>query len=353
MNKKVMVFLGGLVTLLVLAVSLFFINQNNKNNKRYLVTFNTNGGTLVESVELKRGETLVRPADPTKQGYIFVEWELNGEAFDFTTPITEDITLTASFKKIDSDVKTYVVKFDSNGGTTTSNQIVEEGKRAKKPTDPTKEGYEFKGWFIEEKEYNFNLVVSKDMTLTAKWEKKKETTKPVNNNTTTNNNSNSTKPNNNTGNNSNTNTTPVVVQNYTVSFNSNGGSAVASQTVSGGKRATQPSNPTREGYTFAGWKLNGSAYNFASAVNSNINLVASWTPKTYTVKVTLVDAYSPDRILTVYENGTPITVSSIKYTDGYTLCSGSNTTVNKNDIEGETSLLVVLSGGTQVTASVS
>lgn len=65
---------------------------------------------------------------------------------------------------------------------------------------------------------------------------------------------------------------------YTVTFNSNGGSAVASKTVLAGGRITEPNKPTRDGYTFNGWKLNGSTYNFYTAVNSNITLVADWTP---------------------------------------------------------------------------
>lgn len=64
---------------------------------------------------------------------------------------------------------------------------------------------------------------------------------------------------------------------YTVTFNSNGGSAVASKTVLAGGRITEPNKPTRDGYTFNGWKLNGSTYNFYTAVNSNITLVADWT----------------------------------------------------------------------------
>ena len=62
-----------------------------------------------------------------------------------------------------------------------------------------------------------------------------------------------------------------------VSFDSNGGSSVASQAVTSGATATQPTTPTRSGYTFNGWTLNGSAYDFASAVTSDITLVASWT----------------------------------------------------------------------------
>lgn len=67
---------------------------------------------------------------------------------------------------------------------------------------------------------------------------------------------------------------------YTVTFDSNGGSAVSSQTVVKGKTATKPANPTRDGYTFVEWTLNDVAYDFSSAVKSNITLVAKWSKNT-------------------------------------------------------------------------
>ena len=78
-----------------------------------------------------------------------------------------------------------------------------------------------------------------------------------------------------------------------------------------------------------------------------------WTEnqKNYTIKATPKDSFSPDMILTVYEDGKAISVSAIKYTDGVTLCSGSNTTVSKGDISGESSFLVVLTNGNTVKAT--
>ena len=64
---------------------------------------------------------------------------------------------------------------------------------------------------------------------------------------------------------------------YTVSFNSNGGSAVQAMAVRAGDAVSSPTAPTRSGYTFNGWTLNGSAYDFSKAVDSDITLTASWT----------------------------------------------------------------------------
>lgn len=298
---------------------------------KYTVSFNTNGGSSVANQTVEEGEKANKPGNPTKNGYKFIEWTLNGNKYDFNTKVINNITLVAKWEKVNTGttnstqpttptnpskptVKKYTVTFNSNGGSAVASQTVTEGAKASRPANPARSGYTFTGWTLNGASYNFNSPVNSNITLMATWKK-------------------------------------IEVKNYTVTFNSNGGSAVASQTVSEGGKATQPSNPVKSGYTFNGWTLNGTAYNFNSPVAGNITLVANWTQKSYTIGVSLVDAYSPDRILTVYENGTKINVSSIKYTDGVQLCSGANTTVTFSDIEGESSFIVVLSDGTQVTAT--
>ena len=63
----------------------------------YLVTFNSNGGSEVESRTAKEGDKATRPADPTRSGYTFNGWYLGDTAYDFETPVTGDITLTAQW----------------------------------------------------------------------------------------------------------------------------------------------------------------------------------------------------------------------------------------------------------------
>ncbi len=67
------------------------------------------------------------------------------------------------------------------------------------------------------------------------------------------------------------------VTNYTVAFNSAGGNAIAPQTIAAGKTVVMPAAPVRAGYIFAGWYNGATAYNFATPVNSNLVLTASWT----------------------------------------------------------------------------
>jgi uncharacterized repeat protein (TIGR02543 family) len=63
---------------------------------------------------------------------------------------------------------------------------------------------------------------------------------------------------------------------YTVTFDSVGGSAVTAQTIEEGQNASRPADPTKDGFDFKGWTLNGSAYDFNTAVSGNITLVAAW-----------------------------------------------------------------------------
>ena len=65
---------------------------------RYTVTFNTNGGGTIADVVVLEGETVARPADPVRNGYDFVEWRLNGSAYNFNAPVTANITLVAAYK---------------------------------------------------------------------------------------------------------------------------------------------------------------------------------------------------------------------------------------------------------------
>ena len=93
--------------------------------KKYDVKFNVDGTELTNELVVI-GETATKPTDPTKEGYTFDKWLLNGVEFDFSTPVTESITLDASWK-----INTYKISFVSDdpafGYTTISELTVEHG----------------------------------------------------------------------------------------------------------------------------------------------------------------------------------------------------------------------------------
>ena len=414
-KEKNLLIIGAIVLLIIISIICLFTFKG-KEKTTYTVTFDSRGGTSIAEQEIEEGWAVSKPADPKKEGYIFVEWLLDGKSYNFNSIIDKNITLIASWKENTPGKELITIKFNTDGGTTIANAIIEKNSKLSKPTNPTKEGYTFVEWQLNGKTFNFETNLNANTELVAKWEKNK--------NSSNNSGSNTNKTNNTSGNNTsqpkptptptptekkytvsfnsnggstvlaqtivegkkvtkpanptksgytfvewqldgrafdfNTSITKNItltakwreLETYTVSFNSNGGTSVSTQNVKEGNKATKPTNPTKEGYNFNSWQLNGQNYNFNNVVTGSITLVATWTQKTYTVKVSSIDQYSPDRILTVYEDGVKINVSSIKY-GNTTLCSGSNLVVNMYEIDGINSVTVILSGGTSVTASVS
>ena len=83
-----------------------YINEtdilNNDQNNMVTVTFDSNGGSKVDSQTIKKGEMITKPSNPTRKGYIFVEWDLNNKVFDFKTNVFDNITLLAKWKKEES-----------------------------------------------------------------------------------------------------------------------------------------------------------------------------------------------------------------------------------------------------------
>ena len=81
----------------------FIIKDNNGNTEvtptdKYTVIFDSNGGSSVSSQQVEKGTYVSKPTNPSKTGFTFVEWQLNGQPFDFTTIITSNITLVATWK---------------------------------------------------------------------------------------------------------------------------------------------------------------------------------------------------------------------------------------------------------------
>lgn len=354
-KKRTIIIVIGVVLIIACLVAYFIFA-----NKKYTITFDSDGGSVVEKQIVKRGEKVNKPTDPTRDGYIFIEWDLGSSIYDFSAKVTRNLILKAVWKEQEGGKVTYVVNFNTDGGNSISNQIINKDGTIIKPQDPVRDGYKFLGWYSNNVLFDFSTPVTTNLELVAKWEKAKDnsttaTTTTTKKNDTTNSTTKktTTKKNDttNTTTTKKTTTTTTEAKKYTVKFDSNGGSKVSSKEVTSGSKVSKPSNPTRTGYKFGGWTLNNKAYDFNSKVTSNITLVAKWTAKTYTIKVSSVDAYSPARILSVYEDGSKISFKQINYTDGLKLCS-SNGNINKSDIEGLSKLQVVLNDGTKVTATI-
>ncbi len=126
----------------------------------YTVSFDQDG---FEDQQVEELLTAKEPAEePTKEGFSFDGWLLDGEPFDFSTPITSDIELTAKWV----DMR-YVVSF---GDTGIPSQKVVPGQCAVKPEDPTKLWNTFKGWLLDGEPFDFSTPITSDIALTPDWE---------------------------------------------------------------------------------------------------------------------------------------------------------------------------------------
>jgi len=272
-KKKVFIICTAVFIVAVATIIGWFLG---KKNLYYFVTFNSDN-VIYKQEKVKKGKTVEKPLDPEKEGYVFIEWQLDGILYDFSLPIEKNILLTAKWETKNMDVETIVIKWDTDGGTTLSNQIIERGSFIAQPLDPKKEGYIFKYWAIDGEKFDFNHALDEDTTIKAVWEKTSSNTDSGTSGNVSNNNSSvSSNSNNNTV--SNNSSEEVYIKKYTVIFSSNGGTNVPVQHVEEGKKIVKPTNPTREGYEFVAWRENidGEDYNFNNKVNRDIILNAVW-----------------------------------------------------------------------------
>ena len=141
---------------------------------KYLVRFDTDGGTFVQSQTVKRGETAVRPEeDPTKAPYLFCGWYKSNlsEEFDFEAPINSSETVKAIWMYTPPS-GWHLVIFDTDGGTAVQPLYIQYGKTIGRPTvDPTRSGYSFCGWYKSDlsEEFDFTTPISSNTRIRAKW----------------------------------------------------------------------------------------------------------------------------------------------------------------------------------------
>ena len=167
---------------------------------QYTITFDTNGGSEIAPITQDYGTEITAPDNPTRKGYTFKGWD---KEIPETMP-AENITVKAQWK-----INQYTITFDTNGGSEIAPITQDYGTEITAPADPTRKGYTFKGW---DKEIP-KTMPAENITVKAQWE----------------------------------------INQYTITFDTNGGSEIAPITQDYGTEITAPDNPTRKGYTFKGW----------------------------------------------------------------------------------------------------
>ena len=218
----------------------------------YTITFNSNDGSSVESQNVNAGEKLTEPTPaPTKEGFTFDGWYEDStfsKKFDFNTPITDSMTLYAKWTE-----NKYTLTFDANGGSGTMTPKTDLTGEYTLPSNgfTAPSGKQFKGWSLTtDGETVTKVDMTENKTVYAIWED-----------------------------------IPVVT--YTVTFDVNGGTSVASQNVNAGEKVTEPTPaPTKEGFTFDGWYEDATLntkFDFNTQIVSEITLYAKWIENKYTL----------------------------------------------------------------------
>ena len=205
---------------------------------QYSIIFDTDGGSEVAKITADYGTPVNAPEVPTKAGYVFQYWALDGKNYSFTTIPSGDITLKAVWA-----VKQYTISFDTDGGSEIASISLVSGTPVTAPENPIKVGYTFQCWTLNGEKYVFGVMPAEDILLKAVW-----------------------------------------VSDYsTISFDTDGGSEVAGITEIRGASVSAPGAPTKIGYTFLYWTLDGKEYTFTVMPAENIALKAMWKINQYTI----------------------------------------------------------------------
>lgn len=227
------------------------------------------GGTYATQI-VQAGEKAIQPDVPSRQGYQFTGWYLDDTKYDFNTAVTGDMTLTAKWT-----ANSYTITFDTNGGSKIDPITQDYGTAITAPADPTREGYTFIGW---DKAIPATMP-AEDLTVTAQWR----------------------------------------INQYTITFDTDGGSAIAPITQDYGTQITAPADPTREGYTFIGWDKAIPA----TMPAESITITAQWK-----------DSEKPTGEIKIAENGWKSFLNTITF--GLFFKDTQTVTITAADNSGET-----------------
>ena len=199
------------------------------------VTFDPNGGTLTGAATSSEQQNapITQPADPTRTGHTFTGWYQDPactQPWDFDDWVTGDMTLYAGWR-----ANSYTISFDTDGGSNIGHITQDYDTAITAPAAPTKTGYTFTGW---DKTIPATMPAG-DMTITAQWS----------------------------------------INQYTITFDTDGGSAIGPITQDYGTAINAPAAPTKTGYTFTGWDKTIPA----TMPAGDMTITAQWSINQYTI----------------------------------------------------------------------
>ncbi len=143
-----------------------------KNGHTSTITYDTNGGSYIQSTTQLVNSRIINPANPVKEGFNFGGWYFDQECKKSIPDYSygsENITIYAKW-----NLGTYKINFNSKGGTSVKALSAKYGEVVTAPVAPTRNGYTFDGWYTEvdyTNKYTFTTMPSSTITLYAKWVK--------------------------------------------------------------------------------------------------------------------------------------------------------------------------------------
>jgi len=236
-----------LFSLLSVTLSPLFSHIGFQDVQYSTIFFDTNGGSSISPIDIKVGDRIEIPITK-KEGFTFVDWYTDDsflKPFNFTIMPARDIRIYAKW-----DANLYTINFETNGGNTIPSIQGYFGDSIPLPNNPTRIGHTFQGWYTDSNYayanyFNLSAFPSMNLTLYAKW----------------------------------------LINQYTITFNTNGGNSIQSQTHYYNARFLIP-NPTRVGHSFAGWYTDvglTQAFTLNNMPAQNLTLYAKWTINQYTI----------------------------------------------------------------------
>ena len=251
-------------------------------SKTFTVTFDSNGGSAVGSVEVKSNGTVEEPNAPTRTGYTFEKWvKPDGTEFVFgTDTVTGNITLTATWR-----VNSYTVTFNTNGGSQVASQSVNHNGTASMPSQPTKAGQVFVGWYEDSDfstPFDFSKKIVQDTTVYARF-------------------------------------VDEIEEIFTVKFVGSSTPVASRTTNEGGVLTDLPAATSADGKEFLGWWM--------SDFEDESKLTARYTGQVLTQNITLFAVFESDApAVSVNENGAVWDSMGVNMSYRVTITKPDNTT---------------------------
>jgi len=199
----------------------------------YTVSFDTDGGSIVDDIKVTEGDSFELPAGPTKAGYKFLGWYYNNELLTEGFVPTEDVVIVAEYREL----AVYTVEFIDEDGNPIDSIEVLEGEVFTLPEAAVKDGYIFIGWFYEDELITEGFAPDGNVTLTAKYK---------------------------------------VPEKFTVTYDFGNEDLNYSVTVIEGNGITLPVCESNEEYLFLGWYNGSERVEDGYVPSSDVTLTAKW-----------------------------------------------------------------------------